>query len=130
MDKKISDWLGSFKTCWNFLLGLLTALQIGLWCIDKESLFETFSTLKIRNFGYTPTCLQFLRKSMPSLSLFCSYFNFPYFRKSSTVTSLYFRAISFYILIIFLEVTKLQFWRKITPFLKRRVSIILWYFSS
>ena len=28
--------------------------------IDKASLLETFGSLKIRNFGYTPSCLQLL----------------------------------------------------------------------
>ena len=82
------------------------ALRRSLLRIDKASLFETFGSLKIRNFGYTPSCLQLLRKSMSSLSLFCLYFNFSYFRRSLTVTFPCFRAISLYIFIIFLGSTK------------------------
>ena len=91
---------------WRSLLGL-----------DKASLFETFRSLKIRNFGYTPSCLQLLRKSMYNFSLFCLYFNFSYFRKFLTVTFPCFHAISLYIFIIFLDSTKLKIvWKKITRF--------------
>ena len=40
------------------------ALRRSLLGIDKASLLETFGSLKIRNFGYTPSCLQLLRKLM------------------------------------------------------------------
>ena len=65
------------------LLRLLMALRKNLLRIDKA--FETFGSLKIRNFGYTQSWLQLLRKSMSSLSLFFLYANFSYFRKSLTV---------------------------------------------
>ena len=62
LDKKVSDWLISFETCWSSLLRLLMVLRRSLLGIDKASLFETFGSLKIRNFGYTPSCLQLLKK--------------------------------------------------------------------
>ena len=62
--------------------------------MDKASLLETFGSLKIRNFGYTPSCLQLLRKSMSNFSLFFFYSSFLYFQKSLTVTFSYLRAIS------------------------------------
>ena len=62
--------------------------------IDKASLLETFGILKIKNFGYTPSYLQLLRKSMSNFSLFFLYSSFSYFRKSLHVTFPYFRAIS------------------------------------
>ena len=45
-DKKFSDWLSSFETCWSSLLRLLMALRRSLLCIDKASLFEIFGSLK------------------------------------------------------------------------------------
>ena len=48
------------------------ALQRSILRID-ESLFEIFSSLKIRNFRYTPSCLQLLRKSISNFSLFFLY---------------------------------------------------------
>ena len=59
------------------------ALRKNLLRIDKA--FETFGSLKIRNFGYTQSCLQLLRKSISSLSLFFLCVSFSYFRKSLTV---------------------------------------------
>ena len=126
VDKIFSDRLSSFERCWSSLLSLLMALGKSLLRIDKASLLETFSSLKIRNFGYTPSCLQLLRKSMSSFNLFFFYSHFLYFRKSLTVTFPYFRGISLQIFIIFLDTTKLKnVWIKITTFFKRRVSIIL-----
>ena len=102
------------------------ALRRSLLRIDKASLLETFGSLKIRNFGYTPSCLQLLRKSMSNFSLFFLYSNFSCFQKSLTVTFPYFRAISLQIFIIFLDSTKLKIALiKITTFFKRHVSIIL-----
>ena len=49
------------------------ALRRSLIRIDKASLLETFSSLKIRNFRYTPSCLQLLRKSISNFSLFFLY---------------------------------------------------------
>ena len=77
------------------------ALRRSLLRIDKASLLETFGSLKIRNFGYTPSCLQLLRKSMSNFSLFFLYSSFSYFRKSLTVTFPYLRAISLEIFKIF-----------------------------
>ena len=80
--------------------------------IDKASLFETFGNLKIRNFGYTLSCLQLFRKSMSSLSLFCLYFNFSYLRKSLTVT---FPCFCYIIVNVYLDSTKRKtVWKKIT----------------
>ena len=39
------------------------ALRRSLLRIDTASLLQTFGSLKIRNFGNTPSCLQLLRKS-------------------------------------------------------------------
>ena len=108
LDKKLSDSLISFEACWSSSLRLLMALRRSLLRLDEASLFETFGSLKIRNFGYTSSCLQLLRKSMSSFSLFSFYFNFPYFQKSLTVTFPCFCAISLYIIIIFLDSTKLR----------------------
>ena len=83
------------------------ALQRSLLRIDKASLLETFSSLKIRNFGYTPSCLQWLRKSISNFCLFFLNSSFSYFRKSWTVNVLYFPAI-LQIFIIFLYSTKLK----------------------
>ena len=41
-----------------------------LFRIDEASLFQTFGSLKIRNFGYTPSCLQFFKKSVYNFGLF------------------------------------------------------------
>ena len=95
LDKKFSDILHSFKTCWSSLLLLLMALRRSLLRIDKASLSETFRSLKIRNFRYTPSCLQLLRKSISSFSLFFLYCSFSYLWKSLIVTFLYFRTKSF-----------------------------------
>ena len=123
--------MSSFERCWSSLLRLLMALQRSLLRIDKVSLLETFGSLKIRNFGYTPNCLQLFRKSMSNFSLFFLHSSFSYFRRSLTVTFQYLRAISLLIFIVFLGSTKLKIvWIKITTFFKRRVSIILRSFSS
>ena len=79
VDKYFSDGLSSFKRCWNSLLRLLMALRRSLLRIDKACLLETFGSLKLRNFGYTPSCLQLLRKSMSNFSLFFLYSIFSYF---------------------------------------------------
>ena len=52
------------------------ALRRSLLRIDTASLLETFGSLKIRNFGHTPSCLQLLRKSMSNFNLF--HFNFTF----------------------------------------------------
>ena len=125
-DKKFSDRLRSFKTCWSSLLCLLMALRRSLLRIDTASLLETFGSLKIRNFGYTPSCSQLLRKSISSFNLLFLYCSFSYFRKCLIVIFQYFRAISLQIFITFFDSTKLKIvWKKITTFFKRRVSIIL-----
>ena len=126
VDKKFSVRLSSFETCYSSLFRLLIALQRRVLRIDKASLLETFGSLKIRNFGYTPNWLQLLRKSMSNFSLFflCSIFS--YSRKSLTVTFPYFHTMSLQMFIIFLESTKLKIvWMKITTFFKRGVSIRL-----
>ena len=75
--------------------------------INEASLFETFSSLKIRNLGYTPSCLQLLKKSLSTLIFFL--------QKSLTVTIPCFHAISLYMFIIFLNSTKLEIvWKEIT----------------
>ena len=76
--------------------------------MDKASLLETFGSLKIKNFGYTPSFLQLFRELMSNLSLLFLYSSFSYFQKSLTVTFPYFRAISLYMFIIFLYSTKLK----------------------
>ena len=81
--KKFCDILSSFKMCWSFLWRLLVTLWRSLLRIDEASLLETFRSLKIRNFGYTPSCLQSLRKQMPDFSLFS------YLQKSLTVSFSY-----------------------------------------
>ena len=106
LDKKFSSIMTSFKTCWSYLLGLLMALGRSRLRIDEVSLSETFGSLKIRNFRYTPYCLQLLRKSMHNFSLFFLYSSFSYLRKSLTITFPCFRAESLLIFIIFLESTK------------------------
>ena len=50
--------------------------------IDKPSLLETFDSLKTTNFGYTPSCLQLLRKLMSNFISLFLYSHFSYFRKS------------------------------------------------
>ena len=57
LNKKVSDRLSSFETCWGSLLHLLNTLWRSLLHIDKASLFETFGSLKLRNFGYALICL-------------------------------------------------------------------------
>ena len=115
VDKKFSDRLSSFERCWSSLLRLLMALRRSLLRIDKASLLETFGSLKIRNFGYTSSCLQLLRNSMSNFSLLFLYSNFSYLGKSLTVTFPNFRAISLQIFITFLDSAKLKiFWIKIT----------------
>ena len=89
------------------------ALQRRTLRINKAPLFETFGSLKIKNSGYTPSCLQLMRKSMYSLSLFCFYFNFSYLWKSLTLTFPCVRAISMYMLMMFLDSTKYKsVWKK------------------
>ena len=90
VDKKFLDRLNSFERCWSSLLRLLVTLRRSLLRIDKACSLETFGSLKIRNFGYTLSCLQFLRKSVFNFSLFFLYSNFSYFWKSLTVTFPYF----------------------------------------
>ena len=71
LDKKFR--LSSFEKCWGPLLSLLMTPRSSLLQIDKVSLLETFDSLKIRNFRYTPSCLQLLRKSMTSfVCSFCT----------------------------------------------------------
>ena len=100
----------SFKPCWSSLLRLLMVPRMSLLQIDKASLFEIFASLNIKNFGYTPNCLQLLRKWMSHfrlllllllllllflflfLFLFFLYCSLSYLPKSLTVTFLYFRA--------------------------------------
>ena len=94
VDKTFTDWLSSFERCWSSLLRLLMALRRSLLRIDRTSLLETFGSLKIRNFGCTPSCLQLLRKSMSNFSLFFLYSRFSYFRRSLTVTFSHLHAIS------------------------------------
>ena len=94
MYKSVVDMRSSFEICRSSLLRLLKALRRSLLRIDKVSLFEIFGNLKIRNFGYTPSCLQLLRNLMSSLNLFCVYFNFSNFQKSLTVIFPCFRDIS------------------------------------
>ena len=67
VDKKFTDRLSSFERCWSSLLRLLMALRRSLLRIDKASLLEICS-LKIRNFRYTPSCLQLLRKLMSNFN--------------------------------------------------------------
>ena len=47
VDKKFLDRLSSFERCWSSLLCLLIALQRSLLQIDRVSLLETFSSLKL-----------------------------------------------------------------------------------
>ena len=47
----------------------------------KAPLLESFGSLKISNFRYTPSCLQLLRKLMSDFSLFLLYASFSYFWK-------------------------------------------------
>ena len=101
----------------------MMVLQRSLLSIDKASLFKTFDSLKIRNFGYTRGCLKLLRKSMSSLSLFELYYNFSYFGKPLTVTFPYLLPISMYMFTILLGSTKLTL-EKSNNF-KQCISIIL-----
>ena len=57
VDKKFLDRLNSFKRCWSSLLRLLVTRRRSLLRIDKACSLETFGSLKIRNFGYTLSCL-------------------------------------------------------------------------
>ena len=81
------DRLSSFERCWSWssLSRLLMALWRSLLRIDKVSLLETFGSTKTRNFRYTPSCMQLLRKLISNFSLFFFYPSFSYFRKSLTV---------------------------------------------
>ena len=85
VDKMFTDRLNYFDRCWSALLRLLMVLRRSILRIDKKSLLEIFGSLKITNFGYTPSCLQLLKKSMSNFSLFFLYSSFSYFRKSFTV---------------------------------------------
>ena len=88
-------------------------LQMSLLSIDKASLFKTFDSLKIKNFRYTRSCLELLRTSMSSLSLFELYYNFSCFGKSLTVTFPYLLPISMDMFSILLGTTKLKIiWKK------------------
>ena len=67
--------------------------------------------------GYTPSCLQLLRKLMSLFSLFFLYSSFSYFQKSLTIAFTYFCVIFLQIFIIFLDTTKLKLvWIKMTTF--------------
>ena len=93
VDKTFSDSVSYFERCCTSLLRLLMALGRSILRIDKTSLLEALGSSKIRNFGYTTSCLQLLRKSMSNFSLFFLYSSFSYFQKSLTVTFPYFHAI-------------------------------------
>ena len=108
MDKKVLVWLSSFRKCWNYLLRLLMALGRSVLRIDEALLFETFCSLKIRNFGYTPSWLQLVEKLMSSFSSFCLYISFSNFRKSLTVTFPCFHAMLLYMFAVFLKSPKLK----------------------
>ena len=79
------DWV-LFQRCCSSFLHLLRALRRSPLRIDKASLLERFGSLKIRNFGYTPSCWQLLRKLMFNFSLFFLYSTFSYFRKSCNIS--------------------------------------------
>ena len=136
LSKSDSSWDN-----WSYNPPLITCLlkDVGVlyyacWCllrIDKASLLETFSGLRIRNFVYTPSCLQLLKKPKSNFILSCFYSSFSCFWKSLAAIFRYFCAISLQLFIIFLDSTKRKIvWIKITIFFKRHVSIILWSFSS
>ena len=72
IGKTFSDRLSSFERCWNSLLCLSMALRRSLLRIDKVSVLETFGSLKISNFGYTPSCLQLLRWCLILVYYFCT----------------------------------------------------------
>ena len=108
VDEKFSVRLSSFERCCNFLLRLLMALRRSLLRIDKTSLLETFGSLKIRNFGYTQSCLQLLRKLMSNFSFFFLYSSFSCLQRSLTVTFPYFHATSFRYLQFFLTAQNLK----------------------
>ena len=93
VDKTFSDSVSYFERCCTSLLRLLMALGRSILRIDKTSLLKALGSSKIRNFGYTTSCLQLLRKSMSNFSLFFLYSSFSYFQKSLTVTFPYFHAI-------------------------------------
>ena len=85
LDKKFSEILSSFKTCWSSLLHFLMVLQRSFLRTDEASLFQTFDSLKIKNFGYKPSCLKLLRKSVSNFSSFFLYFSFSYLWKSKSL---------------------------------------------
>ena len=115
VDKRFSDRLSSFERCWSSLLCLLMAFRRGLLRIDKVSLLETFSSLKLRNFGCTSSCLQLLRKSMFNFSFFFFFCTLVFYifknlfeNNFEKLTFPYFHAISLQIFKIFLDSTKLK----------------------
>ena len=90
----------SFTNWWSIFIWNIRLFQ------DKEFRIET-------------SCLQLLRKSLFSYTLFFLYFSFSFFRKSLTVKFPCFRPILLYIFIIFFESTKLKIaWKRITTFFK------------
>ena len=76
VDKTFSDRLSFFERCGSSLLCLLMALPRTFLQNDKASLLETFGNLKIRDFGYTPNCLQLLRKPISNFSLLLKLFHY------------------------------------------------------
>ena len=100
LDINFSDILSCFELYWNSLWRLLMGVRKRLLQNDEASLIEKFGSLKIRNFGYIPNCLQLLRKSMSSFSLSFLYSSFSYLQKSLSVTFPYFRAQSVMITMI------------------------------
>ena len=129
--QKVFRWTQFFWKMLEFFITLIYGATKEFLRIDKASLLETFGSLKITNFRYTPSCLQLLRKSVSSSSLLLLYSNFSCFPKFLTVTFPYFSAILLSIFITFLDSTKFKIVQiKTTTIFKRRVSIILWSFSS
>ena len=108
LDKKFLDILSFLKRCCSSLLRLFMALRKSFLRNDEASVFETFGSLNIRNFGYTLSCLQLLRQSMSNFSLFFLYSSFLYLPKSLTVTFAYFCAKPLQLFIILLDSTKLK----------------------
>ena len=98
--------MSSLETYLSSVLRLLMVLRRSVLRIDQAYLFEIFCSLIMRNFKYTQSCLQLLRKQMCSLNFLGLYFTSSYFRKSLSPTFPCFHAISLYILIIFLPRTK------------------------
>ena len=118
--------MSSFERCWSSLLRLLMSLRKSLLRIDEAYLLETFGSLKIRNFEYTLSCLQLLRKSMSNFSLFFLYSSFFIFSKIFNCNISIFLCNIVVDVYIFFDSTRLKIvWIKITTFFKRRVSIIL-----